>query len=281
MPLRGWARVRRSRASSPRVMLLRYTAVFVACLGVGGGEQDTVAHTDARYSVFMFPPPGMCFPSNSAVYVATALSDGLFADLRITRGGFRLRLRINDVDMASVDWHAGSSGEGPDEGLAHHFSIPGLPDGDYDADLSILAAGDDEMQVGHAAQTSFQVDSAGKCKALAGSSDRSDHSDGQHTETGQDVPQSQPRASNAKGSGTRKGRSGGRVLVNVAVGKKAWMSSVAEGSNAMYGCDGLTMVSTLVERNAISANSSRASDVWWEVDLGSLHDVHLIDVWTG
>lgn len=238
---------------------LRPASLFALCLIVGAGGQDENSRAGGRYGVFMFPPPFMCFPNNSAVYVATALSDGLFTDPHVKRDGIRLRLRINGVDMASVDWHSASSGEEADEGLAHHFSIPGLPDGDYEAELMILAAGHDESQVGRAAQTSFQVDQTGRCED--GSSEETANSDAHHA--GRDVRNQQ------------------RVLVSVAVGKKAWMSSVAPGSHAKSACDGSTMVSSIIERNALSPNSSLASDVWWEVDLGHVHDVHLIDVWAG
>ena len=149
--------------------LLARLFMLVCCLAAkasGGGDNGATADSElpkgARYGVFMFPPPGMCFPDSAAVYAATALADGLFTQARVRREGIRLRLRINGLEMASVSWDAGSGLEA-DEGLAHHFSIPELPDGEYEAELVILLGGPDGGPVGLSAETWFQVDQAGQC----------------------------------------------------------------------------------------------------------------------
>lgn len=248
-----------------------------------------MAADGGRYGVFMFPPPGMCFPDNSAVYVATALADGLFADNRVRRHGIRLRLRLNGHDMASVAWDPGS-GEECDEGLAHHFSIPGLPDGDYDAELAILLGDDGHRgQVGHAAESHFQVDHAGKCIPGAQEDANAYATEGLR----------EGLRTDSEGQDARDGGAQERRLVNVALGKPAWMSTAAEGSDAGYACDGLTMVSSRVQRNALSRppqdppikvgrgegergrRSGAQDDVWWEVDLQRVYDLHLVDVWAG
>ena len=254
---------------------------------------DSKLAADGRYGVFMFPPPGMCFPDNSAVYVATALADGLFTDDRVRRLGIRLRLRLNGHDLASVAWDPGS-GEEADEGLAHHFSIPGLPDGGYDAELAILL-GDDGLagsgKVGHAAESHFQVDHAGKC--LPGPA----HAHAHAPAVGSAGTEGEGTRAGGGGQDARGGGAQERRLVNVALGKPAWMSTVAEGSDAGYACDGLTMVSSRVERNALSRppqdptsymggglgergrRSGAQDDVWWEVDLQRVYDLHIVDVW--
>lgn len=278
--------------------------------GAGGGGDDGATKDGelpkvARYGVFMFPPPGMCFPDSAAVYAATALADGLFTQARVRRDGIRLCLRINGLEMATVTWDAGSGLEA-DEGLAHHFSIPELPDGEYEAELAILIGGKDGRPVGLSAETWFQVDQAGQClpEDAVEAPQRMEGNE-QHTAT-----HSEDRA-----------RSGPKILANAALGKRAWMSSVATGGDAGHACDGLTMVTARVQRNAVSAPPSSllapasapgaapghlpacpggaaeaagtegtgcegaagtsGQEVWWEVDLGNVHRVHLVDVWAG
>ena len=283
-----------------------------------GGQTDIGGHgrlhvngaaafyESGRYAAFIFPPPGMCFPDNAAVYVATAITDGLFLDPRVRGEGIRLRLRINGFDMATINWD-GSSGLEEDEGLAHHFSIPGLPDGEHDAELAILLGGRDDALVGLSAETTFEVDHTGKC-----SLDPADHLDVplQNLHTPRPSCEQGTEEECCNGNSTDWLGIESQVLVNVALGKRSWMSSVSAESDAHYACDGLTMVTSLVERNAITAlplartssshapNSKGASDgadrvhelkkarrhcedAWWEVDLGLVHQVHLVDVWAG
>ena len=220
-----------------------------------------------RFGIFVYPPPGQCFHDEATVYVATALSDGLFADARIRQEGIHLRLRIHDGnawhDMSTVAWDSDSSEEA-DEGLAHHFSIPGLPDGEYDAELSILLGSIDGPTVGTPAETSFFVDHHGKCSMVS-----LDNGGSVHSGAGAGGVEAEHGAQEA-------------VLLNVAEGKRAWMSSVAAGSAAAYAVDGITMVSSLVERNAVSAaGEGGAGGEWWEVDLGEVHEVEAVDVWAG
>jgi len=299
------------RGAAARVALAPGLCLLAGCLasGAGGADDDGALREGARarYGVFMFPPPGMCFPDGAAVYAATALADGLFAHARVRREGIRLRLRINGFEMASVAWDAGSGLEA-DEGLAHHFSIPGLPDGEYEAELAILLGGPDGEPVGLSAETWFQVDQAGRCLLN---------------------PEEAPRRGGAHerhmqgGGGGQRGPAGSpqKILANAALGKRAWMSSVAAGGDAGHACDGVTMVTARVQRNALSAPpSSRpapvsspgaapsepdesysgaggevgvegagragaadtsSQEVWWEVDLENVHQVYLVDVWAG
>jgi len=284
---------------------------FLAAGAAGGGEEGENIEGElpagARYGVFMFPPPGMCFPDSATVYAATALADGLFTQARVRREGIRMRLRINGLEMASVSWDAGSGLEA-DEGLAHHFSIPELPDGEYEAELAILLGGPDGGPVGLSAETWFQVDQAGQC--LPDAVEAPQRSEGHERHTAGDSDRSGDRS-----------RSRQKILANAALGKRAWMSSVASGGHAGHACDGLTMVTTRVQRNALSAPpssllapasapgaapghlyassggaagaagmegkgragaaSTSGQEAWWEVDLGDVHQVHLVDVWAG
>jgi len=302
----GWRRSALGRGGA----LLARLFMLACCLAAGaGGGSDNDTTTDgelpkgARYGVFMFPPPGMCFPDSAAVYAATALADGLFTQARVRREGIRLSLRINGLEMASVSWDAGSGLEA-DEGLAHHFSIPELPDGEYEAELAILLGGPDGGPVGLSAETWFQVDQAGQCLPDAGEAPQRGEGHERHS---------------AGDSGRSRSRQ--KILANAAIGKRAWMSSVATGGHAGHACDGLTMVTTRVQRNALSAPpssllapasapgaapghlnaasggaagaagikgkgragaaSTSGQEVWWEVDLGDVHKVHLVDVWAG
>ena len=251
--------------------------MWVACLVVawasGGGrstalclvlgEEDFAEH--GRYGVFMFPPPGTCFPHNAAVYVATALSDGLFTNQRVRRDGIKLLLYINGNEMASVVWDPRSDQEA-DEGLAHHFSIPGLPDGNYEAELSIFLLGGGDLQVGSSAVTDFHVDNSGNCL----------HDQANEPKT---VPTEHQQATPHKTLGGRAahGGSGGgekNILVNVAVGKRAWMSSVAADSHASYAVDGLTMISPLVQRNALSAVPPAPSSLFSPVNTDDAFAAH-------
>jgi len=292
----GWER---ARQLIPRIGTLLIALARASWQAEVEGERRIAREFSGRaqYALFMFPPPETCFPDAAAVYAATAVSDGLFADPRVRRDGIRVHLRINDFDLGTAVWDS-SSGLEADEGLAHHFSIPGLPDGEYEAELSILLGADGDEQVGLPAATSFIVDHAGECA--------SDPADTGGADSGV------PRDGSAGGRSTQEPV---QILVNVARGKRAWMSSTAEGSPASHASDGLTMVTSLVQRNALTAENqppmptlssekggfSKAesdaqgesacdegqcsgqadSEVFWEVDLGKAYEIHLVDLWAG
>ena len=267
---------------------------LIAVRGHEGGGQGFSEH--GTYALFMFPPPEMCFPDSTAVYVASAISDGLFADPRVRRDGIRLQLRINGMEFAAAEWDSSSDLEA-DEGLSHHFSIPGLPDGEYDAELAILLGAAGDVEVGLPASTTFRIDQGGECA----------------TGVADELPVSPGKSADGTGATGHE-----KVLVNVALGKRAWMSSVAAGSHASYATDGVTMVTSLVQHNALTDASPSGSpllpnerqltdahmhpvrsdglgascqkgaacgkgdeEIFWEVDLGQSHQIHLVDIWGG
>ena len=82
----GWRRSALGRGGA----LLARLFMLACCLAAGaGGGSDNDTTTDgelpkgARYGVFMFPPPGMCFPDSAAARLC--VGRGLGLGVRIIR----------------------------------------------------------------------------------------------------------------------------------------------------------------------------------------------------
>mmetsp|Transcript_33991 Transcript_33991/g.52965 ORF Transcript_33991/g.52965 Transcript_33991/m.52965 type:complete len:533 (+) Transcript_33991:145-1743(+) len=151
------------------------------------------------------------------------------------------------MELAFVDWIPTDPQEA-DEGLAHHFQVPGLADGYYEADVTVKLLGEDR-DLGLKGETSFTVDSVGKC-SLSAVGD----------------------ANLAPPTPVRDGK----VLVNVAIGATSWISSPGPSAEAQFANDGSIMVSSKVRNLATS--STGKSFKWWEVDLKEMRMIEMIDI---
>jgi hypothetical protein len=107
--------------------LLFLRAALIGSLEAGRDSGDPVeSASERRYAAFMFPPPEMCFGLSEEVYLSTAVSDGLFRDAMVRAGGLNLSLYINGKHVASAEWGPSDDPDDADEGLSHHFAVPGF-----------------------------------------------------------------------------------------------------------------------------------------------------------
>lgn len=242
-----------------------------------------------KYGIFLFPPPGSCFPDPGAVYLSSAVSDALFAaDSPVARSGLGLEFRVNGMHATTLFWNPGD-GTDADEGIAHHLALPGLQDGTYTASMRLFlkrtSAGQDEPHIegeggdaekhwlGSDAETRFTLDSRNGCV---------------------DASVVRSAVCNASGAASRvhrrggigsslDGKGNGLVLVNIAAGAKSWQSSTSDGHGASFANDGETMVSRVVQggysrTNAQAGAGEGGKGAWWEVDLGWDREIETIDV---
>uniref|UniRef100_A0A7S4NGE0 EGF-like domain-containing protein n=1 Tax=Guillardia theta TaxID=55529 RepID=A0A7S4NGE0_GUITH len=227
--------------------------LLILCIILSRAAAATSAE-GKHFALFFHPPPGFCFPNSQQVYLATSISDGLFLRDDVREHGLRMRLVINDQEVADVTWRP-NAGMESDEGISHHFHVPGLEDGEYEATFLLISLGTGK-QVGQEATTLFVVEEATNCTETYGQY-QSLHA----------VPSQQDS---------------GKVLLNVARNKSSWMSCEAPGREAKHANDGSMMVSQVIDWRAETCNGKRTEHgVWWEVDLGESTEIELIDILEG